>query len=662
MDPSLDIEGLRKERIFVRYCRRLRAFAKHDTVLIAVNDTPCGSKNFTADVAVELMRVGLTIPLHDKFRCSYAAIIDEGSLVFEGISQTNKISFSCDLGGVSVGVESLCFCGAEGVRRAKIVVNGQTLDGDRRGILFVVFDKKSREVLDSVVFDTYPEEIACFRSGDSPVVAEFKARHPGVVFLSPVYPSFPEKDLSANEKFIVENKITFGAIKANAETMKTALNEFIETPEGIREVLSTPTAYIGTDGARHLCDCSGRYLNVANGHRSTVNQPAAAKRTIYTVGGCGILGIGVRDAGTLASKLQKILNEQAPEQGFIVENYGFFLDGTNVDEELTAELNSLPLKAGDIVVGYGDGIRTGSAELFNRPHRYGELFFDTAHYTETCYQLVAGQIFETLRAHHFFRDKLTAVETQAHPDGRVANYGLSPEQMRALQTYKSDLAVFYEQQFAGADVPPRIGAIVMNCNPFTLGHRYLIEQAAAKVDFLVVFVVREDKSFFPFDDRFDLVDKGTADLPNVGITESGQFIISTLTFREYFNKSEFQDRLVDSSTDVTLFAREIAPAMHISVRFAGSEPFDRVTKQYNDTLAAILPRAGIAFEEIPRLEIDGRAVSASHVRELLKAHDFDSIARLVPETTLVYLRERFASRKETAHGKCDGFSDGDENS
>ena len=186
-----------------------------------------------------------------------------------------------------------------------------------------------------------------------------------------------------------------------------------------------------------------------------------------------------------------------------------------------------------------------------------------------------------------------------------------------------------------------VGSIVMNCNPFTLGHRYLIEQCANKCDVLMVFVVQEDKSFFPFEDRIRLVREGNRDLKNVYVLESGKFILSSRTFEGYFNKSKLQDRFVDSSEDVTLFAREIAPAAHIQVRFAGTEPFDTVTRQYNRTLAAILPQYGIRFEEIPRLEKCGEVISASKVRRLLEEGKWDDIRKIVPDITFSYLINKF---------------------
>lgn len=181
----------------------------------------------------------------------------------------------------------------------------------------------------------------------------------------------------------------------------------------------------------------------------------------------------------------------------------------------------------------------------------------------------------------------------------------------------------------------------MNCNPFTLGHRYLIEYALNKVEKLYVFVVEEDKSIFSFSDRIELVKKGTADLENVVVIPSGKFIISSLTFSGYFNKAKLQDSTIDPSIDVELFGKEIAPQLGITVRFAGEEPLDNVTRQYNETMARILPQYGIEFDVIPRKETNDGIISASRVRKLLEKKNFEAIKQLVPITTLKYLKEKY---------------------
>lgn len=206
---------------------------------------------------------------------------------------------------------------------------------------------------------------------------------------------------------------------------------------------------------------------------------------------------------------------------------------------------------------------------------------------------------------------------------------------KELAEYKKALTDWYEQTLSFT-----IGSVVMNCNPFTLGHRFLIEEALKQCSFLIIFVVQEDKSRFPFEDRLRLVKDGVADLKNVAVLPSGKFVLSSLTFSEYFNKSELQDRTINTSLDVTVFAREIAPCLHITKRFAGEEPYDAVTRQYNETMRRILPEYGIEFVVIPRkTDTHGgeMAISASRVRELLEKRDFEAIKPLVPETTFQYL-------------------------
>lgn len=186
------------------------------------------------------------------------------------------------------------------------------------------------------------------------------------------------------------------------------------------------------------------------------------------------------------------------------------------------------------------------------------------------------------------------------------------------------------------------GAIVMNCNPFTLGHRALIEYAAARCQVLHIFVVEEDRSLFPFADRLRLVEAGTADLPGVRVHPSGPYMISAATFPTYFLKKDEPATQVQTRLDITIFAQRIAPALHIQVRFAGQEPLDPATERYNGAMREILPACGIRFEEIPRLALDGQAVSASRVRRLLEEQGVtQQVLDLVPPCTQTYLKENW---------------------
>ena len=188
------------------------------------------------------------------------------------------------------------------------------------------------------------------------------------------------------------------------------------------------------------------------------------------------------------------------------------------------------------------------------------------------------------------------------------------------------------------------GAIVMNANPFTYGHRYLVEYAASKVDYLYVMVVEEDKSFFKFEERYKLVKEGTADLKNVIVFPSSQYIISSSSLPGYFKKENMQgDILLDATQDIVSFA-QVAEALNIHVRFCGEEPKDLFTKRYNDNMEKLLPQYGIEFEVIDRKTCAGEVISASRVRNCLKEGKLEEIKGLVPDTTYNYLKQKYQNK------------------
>lgn len=182
---------------------------------------------------------------------------------------------------------------------------------------------------------------------------------------------------------------------------------------------------------------------------------------------------------------------------------------------------------------------------------------------------------------------------------------------------------------------PFISALVMNANPFTLGHQYLVETAAASCDLLHLFIVSEDSSLVPFSVRKKLVMEGTAHLSNICYHESGPYIISSATFPSYFQKDETAVIESHARLDLAVFTR-ISEALGITCRYVGEEPTSLVTSMYNEIMAAELPKADIQCRIIPRKEANGKPISASTVRQCLKDGDMETLKTLVPETTLRY--------------------------
>lgn len=228
----------------------------------------------------------------------------------------------------------------------------------------------------------------------------------------------------------------------------------------------------------------------------------------------------------------------------------------------------------------------------------------------------------------------------------------------------------YRKYLASLARPGRNGAIVMNANPFTKGHRYLVEQAASQVDNLYVIVVKEDRSRFPYVERKAMIEAGCAGLDNVVVCGGSDYAISAATFPTYFLKKLDDATDTQIALDLDLFVNHIAQPLGVTVRFAGSEPEDALTRRYNELMAEILPGTSVAvvrqahqpdpelvkgsalrqarrpidFVEIPRLEQNGNPISATSLRRALDKGNLKEAMEYIPKSTVPYLVADLAER------------------
>ena len=310
-------------------------------------------------------------------------------------------------------------------------------------------------------------------------------------------------------------------------------------------------------------------------------------------------------------------------------------------------MRTLDYKQGDIVVIFSSEKRENEVkenkkvkylDLTETYNKIGDLqkhVYDMLeHFDFTVEKQIVDDVYELLEKNGFLRSSNSLVN-------KTISFGSEQKRIPDIVFCKDKNFIKWiselkeEYLFAG-----KVGAIVMNCNPFTNGHRYLIETVAKKVEHLLIFVVQEDKSIFPYKDRMMLVKEGTSDLINVHVVPSGNYMISSMTLPGYFQKEQLSDTVLDASTDLLLFL-QIAKELNISVRFAGEEPLDPFTRQYNENMEKFLPKYGVEFEVIKRKEENGAVISASRVRRALKDGKYDEIKKLVPDTTYEYLVKRY---------------------
>ncbi len=363
-----------------------------------------------------------------------------------------------------------------------------------------------------------------------------------------------------------------------------------------------------------------------------------AKATIYLIGPCIVTGLkGFEQYSLMSALYQRLMAE-----GLKYKVQGIFSSSGALD--LMEVVNELSVTDRDILFMIETNLDIIDEKntdinllaLYNKRDK-NKLFF-TDH---TMHTLYVGNV--------AIADVLMAYIPEISDDKMAKQYlqvgtpRLGYREKELLQEYIGKVRISKEKCKQGT-----MGAIVINGNPFTKGHLYLIESAARQVDRLYVMVVEEDLSEFRFEDRFRLIKDGTKHLRNVSVVPSGSLVLSRQTMSAYFEKEEWQQYHVDASRDVALFGAYVAPLLSIGVRFVGEEPLDAVTRQYNEEMKEKLPVYGVKVVEIPRLHCGENIISASLVRKLYEEKEWKRIEELVPEVTVNFLKAgpQFRNKKE----------------
>lgn len=220
----------------------------------------------------------------------------------------------------------------------------------------------------------------------------------------------------------------------------------------------------------------------------------------------------------------------------------------------------------------------------------------------------------------------------AEPLFSVLEYGLT-----GIKDYIAELAKYKTPEVSGD-----IASLVVNCNPITNGHLYLIEKAANESDWVYLFVVQEDLSAFPFAVRWELIKKVTAHIPNMTMIPGGDYMVSGKTFPAYFLKGTDATDVLrkQAELDVVIFRDYIVPALGIKKRFVGEEVFCPTTAAYNIAMKNILPKAGVEIIEVLRKKdaTVGESISASRIRKAICNDSLDEVADCIPKETLDFLK------------------------
>lgn len=397
-----------------------------------------------------------------------------------------------------------------------------------------------------------------------------------------------------------------------------------------------------------LADFKGDYCNIIGHARYVPSAPKEYRNTIYIYGPCTMRSKYVSDEYTIGNFMQKRINKDFGGRYNVVA-YGCESNEAN-DFEYILDTS---FKPGDMVIEERDFSDRMKEIIKNKGYYYKELsepinnlnlenflINDVTHLNhrgckvvaDYIYDSIKGKIRELLKCN--FEDKIIKFDYQDRDESFIND---NPDFKPYLENLEK-LSKPYR------DAGLKIGSLNVNCNPFTRGHRYLIEQALKHVDHLFLFVVEEDASEFSFDDRYEMVKRGIADLGDrITLLTTGKWMCSKFTFPDYFDKDNLQTKVILNPTkDVDLYGAYIAPAIGATRRFFGEEPIDKVTQQHNNFMKRQLPEYGIEVIEIPRKTLEsGQVISASRVRKDLKEQNWEELEKLAPQTTYDYLKENY---------------------
>ena len=368
-----------------------------------------------------------------------------------------------------------------------------------------------------------------------------------------------------------------------------------------------------------LKDVQSRYLNVVNGERVTIGQPSEAERTIWFFGPCLMIGNYVEDKHTIESFLQERLNRE----GYSCKVVNCGCHETPYQEMI--HITSTPMKPGDVVVFHVNNRPFASVEsidlteILDRNNVPEEWLLDMpAHCNHKVNQIYANELFDRMVRDVALTGKASRKEDQ------------SP--------LACDLAVnalFLDLYFDGyqPEKGKRIGGIALHGNPFTLGHRYLIEYASKHADRAFALLTEDEAGLLSFAERYAMAIEDTKHLPNVMIVPGGPFSGTRNVFAVYFVKVDPATMREGTRAGFRIFGEVIAKRLGINCRFIGDERHSPQMQVHNDLLREMMPEYGIEVVEIPRAQANGGSISASRSRRAAVEGDKETLLANVSEST-----------------------------
>ena len=345
-------------------------------------------------------------------------------------------------------------------------------------------------------------------------------------------------------------------------------------------------------GVSEVVDMEGEFYHCTGGKRITEDNPVNSDRYVIFYGPCMIVGAYCKDEQTIESYFQRMINmkNDLPIQ---VINKGLFNMTNYFSRMMTDELCEK-----DIVVIHVE--EKWLTEEISRKCVYVGNLTDTflsienlendildipEHCNYKVNERLAQRIYHDFEAHNLFDAKGLSAEPK-----RIQDYYIGSEIMSEVLLYMEHNNLLKESAFGIK------GAMVLFADPFTDRHRSAVEAAFKKVDMLYLFISEDSNLTCSLEERIQSVKEALQDLKyNIVVVPAGKYLFTKRISRG-IRKQRFCDD--DMEYDCDIFGEIFGRIMGIRYRFLVSEWHNPVERRYMDTCIHILPRFGMAVEEL----------------------------------------------------------------
>ena len=369
----------------------------------------------------------------------------------------------------------------------------------------------------------------------------------------------------------------------------------VEVARNIFDYGKSGLRVIEKDGITMLSDCASEYYNVINGDRLTTDSPDEYDRKIHIFGNCVSGGSRAEDKYTIASHLQRKLNEETKHKIKVI-NHSNWRDFDDVCRQVLSPLYTFD--SGDIVVLIGRIRRTliskaiqsfvrkdfvfyaDFSHVFQRPHNFGEIFFDRIHMQHNGYALLSQKIFKVIN--HIIRMESAKKNRPGKISESLYQY---IDYLRAVKASLEKTDGCY-------------GCLVIAANRFTEGCRYFIDEALKQCDFLYIMILNEEGASRSLQDRMNSVVENLKEYKNIKIVRSATCPVYSRAVSEDIEIEDERDMPIDVCADLLLFCKIVAKELSITKRFVESEPQNDIERQYNESMRGMFKKYGIDVCEI----------------------------------------------------------------